>query len=329
MEQSYSVIKYDNSSRKKWDDFIKNHSVNGTFLQSRNFLEYHPKERFEDCSYMIFKDAELVAVVPGCVLTEDNKKVFSSHAGSTYGGLVIHEKYYDILPVMEIVKSFENVLRENNFHEVLLKMTPDIFSKKTLDVLQYVLIQNSYNYYLELSSYIDFSDYGETIVTNFSRAQKKRLNQALKHNMEFRIINSDEDISKFHAILSKNLAKFNVKPVHSVAELVDLKNKRLTANVEFYGVFLNDKMIAGGMMFKFGEVIHAQNLSGDPDYLEYNIMPYLYYCVIKRARENGYKKLTGGISTEQRGTVLNESLLAYKESFGSKNAVNWSFYKSL
>lgn len=42
--------KYDESSEKQWDQFISEKSINGTFLQSRRFLNYHPKGRFKDVS---------------------------------------------------------------------------------------------------------------------------------------------------------------------------------------------------------------------------------------------------------------------------------------
>ena len=33
-----SVKLYDVDMKEKWDDFVLHHSVNGTFLQTRNFL---------------------------------------------------------------------------------------------------------------------------------------------------------------------------------------------------------------------------------------------------------------------------------------------------
>jgi len=32
------IMGYCESFREKWDDFVMNHSVNGTFLQTRRFL---------------------------------------------------------------------------------------------------------------------------------------------------------------------------------------------------------------------------------------------------------------------------------------------------
>lgn len=40
---SWEIIRYDNSYEGQWDKFIKEESMNGTFLQSRKFFNYHLK----------------------------------------------------------------------------------------------------------------------------------------------------------------------------------------------------------------------------------------------------------------------------------------------
>ena len=64
-ELSYEVIRFQEEDAAVWDDFLLQ-TVNGTFLQSRRFLSYHPAGRFVDCSLMIYdKKHHLVAVWPG------------------------------------------------------------------------------------------------------------------------------------------------------------------------------------------------------------------------------------------------------------------------
>ena len=46
--------KYNEKDEKKWDDFVMEKSINGTFLQTRRFLNYHPKDRFVDESIIIY-----------------------------------------------------------------------------------------------------------------------------------------------------------------------------------------------------------------------------------------------------------------------------------
>lgn len=68
------IMGYCESFREKWDDFVMNHSVNGTFLQTRRFLEYH-RNRFEDVSLVIYKGNDtVVAVIPACAICDEGKK---------------------------------------------------------------------------------------------------------------------------------------------------------------------------------------------------------------------------------------------------------------
>jgi len=48
------VKEYQNSDKEKWDAFVMKHSINGTFLQTKNFLDYH-KDRFQDASIILYK----------------------------------------------------------------------------------------------------------------------------------------------------------------------------------------------------------------------------------------------------------------------------------
>jgi hypothetical protein len=328
MEKQFTVIPFEIKYEQEWDRFISEDAINGTFLQSRNFLNYHPKDRFIDSSCLIFKENKLAAVVPGCVIDEDGKKVFASHPGSTFGGLVIHRKYYNANNLIEIIKALENYLLVHGFRKATLKLTSDLFSKEKSYLLQYVLTYRGYSNYSELSTYIDFEDYGQEIQTNFSHGQKENLRYALKKGMNYKRLESNEEIDNFYAVLVKNLLKFNTKPIHSKDELIDFKNNRLKDIVDFFGVFYDEKMIAGTMLFKINQILHTQYLAADSEYSELRTMTYLYYNLINWAHNNAYKKLSWGISTEKNGTILNESLLAFKESFGSKYVLNRGFYKT-
>jgi hypothetical protein len=323
----FTIVPYEDKYEQEWDKFVAEDAINGTFLQSRNFLNYHPKERFVDSSYLVFKENKLSAVIPGCIISEDGVKVFSSHSGSTYGGLVIHKKYYNATNLIEMIKALEQHFIDYGFQKSLLKITPDLFCKEKSDLLQYALSYCGYNSYSELSTYIDFDTYKEEIIENLEHGQKGKLKNALKNGINFRYIKSDKEITEFYTILEKNLLKYNTMPVHKLEEIIDFKNNRLKNKIVFFGVFLEDKMIAGGMLFKINDVLHAQYLSTDYDFIKYRPMAYLYYKTIEYARENNYKKLSWGISTEKQGTILNENLLAFKESFGSKYALNRGFYK--
>ena len=127
------------------------------------------------------------------------------------------------------------------------------------------------------------------------------------------------------------MEKYDRKPVHNIRELTEFKNSRLKDECEFFGAFLDDKMIAGSMMFYFRNVnvAHTQYLCALHEYDTLSPMTYMYYAMIKTCREKGFDKISFGISSEHDGKELNFGLTKSKESFGGKHSLNKAFYKSL
>ena len=64
-------IKYENKYEDRWDRFVLEKSRNGTFLQTRRFLSYHPTERFTDASLMVLQGGNIAAVIPSCEIVDD------------------------------------------------------------------------------------------------------------------------------------------------------------------------------------------------------------------------------------------------------------------
>lgn len=138
------VKEYQNSDKEKWDAFVMKHSINGTFLQTKNFLDYH-KDRFQDASIILYKgDNTIVAVIPACTIVEGDRKIFSAHSGSTFGGIVIAENFYNIGHVEAIMDTLENYCKQQQYYEARLKCTSDIFSKQNNNLLYYFLFQRGY-----------------------------------------------------------------------------------------------------------------------------------------------------------------------------------------
>ena len=52
----WTVRPYTPADEAEWDRFVMHESGNGTFLQTRNFLNYHPAGRFTDASLMVYNE---------------------------------------------------------------------------------------------------------------------------------------------------------------------------------------------------------------------------------------------------------------------------------
>ena len=326
---TFTVVMYEEKNFNQWDDFVLNTSVNGTFLQTRTFLNYHPFDRFVDNSLMILDGKHLVAVVPGCKIEENGHKTFFSHRGSTYGGIVISPKYYFAEKTIAIVKALDEYLN-SRYNKAVLKITADIHSISSSDLLQYALRYCGYDEYTELNTYVNLENIDGDVRKTFDRNKIRNIRKCEEQRLYFRALNSDLEIEGFHRLLEINLSKYSLKPIHSVQEMISFKKDIIPDNIRFYGVFHpNNSMMAAGMMFIFEQanVIHAQNLSADYRFEEYSPITYMYYRIIEQAKKDGYRALSWGISTENNGKVLNLGLIRNKEAYGSKHQLNRTFYK--
>ena len=324
------IVRYEEKFKSQWDQLVMKKSMNGTFLQTRNFLEYHPSGRFVDASVLVMQGNNVVAVIPACDVEDKGKRCFFSHKGSTFGGIVMDQSKYNISVMDELLPCLEEYLRKEGYESVLLKSTPELFSRKPVDLLDYYLFKNGYVQYDELSFYVNIENAPEDLLSILSSSRRRDYRYSLKHELEFRRLDTDEEIVQFYGILIKNLQKFNTKPVHTAEELLEFKHQRLPDIVDFYGVFYKEQMVAGTMIFLFGkQVLHTQYLAQDPEYMDLMLMNFMDYKLLELTREKDFSKFSFGISTEERGKVLNKGLALFKEGFGCDYSVNRTYTKVL
>lgn len=332
MTSEYSIRQYEKKDEAMWDEFVERTSINGTFLQSRRFLNYHPKDRFRDFS-LIIEDSKghIAAVCPACIIDENGERKFISHMGSTFGGLIISPKHYYAYKIIEIIQCVEGYLKGNNITYIELRITPDLFALKNSALLEYCLFYCGYQEFCELSTYVDFSHYKEPVVSNFKQWKRRNVHNCIKEGLFYRKIETEEELSSFYELLCKNLLKYQTKPVHSFEELCDLKSNRIKENIDFYGVFSKEKMVAGTMLFYFHRtnVAHTQYLCAEPQLHTLSPMTYLYFAMIKEMKEQGFSKISFGISTEDKGQTLNYGLTRSKEAYGGEHCINRKFCKNI
>ena len=331
MTKVFRIELYEKKYEQLWDDFVLNKSINGTFLQSRSFLNYHPEDRFEDCSLLIFNQKDnLAAVIPACKDPKD-PACFFSHKGSTYGGIIIDKKHYSGNSLLEIIEVFEQYLKEHRFTSVYLKITPDILSIESPALLEYLLYYKKYQQYSELNTYIDLENYDEDILSNFNQAKRRNINNCIKENLKCRKIYSDNEIIIMHTIIKDNLRKYGVEPVHTAEELRKLKNIYIPNNIDFFVSHIENNFNAAIVVFYFPKTktIHTQYLCSKEEFAKLSPMSFMYYSMIVEAKKRNYKRISWGVSTEDFGHYLNQGLLKNKESYGSTYSINKTFYKML
>lgn len=327
----YNVVKYRSAYETAWDEFVQKQSINGTFLQERAFLNYHGNNKFEDASLLFLSSDELVAVCPACDAYEEGKRIFYSHKGSTYGGLIVKKSIYTAEKLLQLFKEFEEYLVREGYERCVLKPAMKLLWKENIDLMEFCLYYGQYREYKELNLYIDYHTYAEDILSNLSHMKKRIVKKCIHKGVTMQEITDRKGITEFYHILKENLKKFEQEPVHKEEELMDLYFNRIPGKIKFYGAFLEGKVIAGTMVFLFEDTgcAHTQYLASDLSYNKLSPMSFIYYSVAKYYKELGYQVLSWGITTEHLGTGINMGLTKNKEAYGSSYAVNYIYEKEL
>lgn len=328
MAKELKVVEYDKSYAKTWDYFVLNESVNGTFLQTRRFLSYHREGKFHDCSLLFMNGTTIVAVLPAHSGMIEETKCFLSHQGSTFGGIVIGRRFCNISYLEMIFACFDEYLKNREYEHVTLKPTSQIFQTQDSSLIDYFLFLHGYECSMELGYYVDYSDYADEVIANYSASRRRDYRYSLKNEFLFKRLITEKEIEEFYWVLCDNYRKFNKEPIHSLKELLELKFERIPDNVDFYGVYLNEKMVAGAMIFLFSnEIAHTQYLAVKQNCTEIFANEFLYTNLINVFKEKKYRYLSFGTSTLEGGKVLNRSLALYKESFGMREYINYRYHK--
>ena len=319
----YEILPYSPELDKRLDHFVECESVNGTFLQTRRFLNYHPARRFNEASFALEKSGTIVAYFPGV----EKEQTFVSHAGSTFGGPIIAKSFYTGSRIREILTEADQYLSEK-FKGVLFKVTPELFAKESPNLLDYTLEHMGYTRHTELSSYCTLHS-GVDPLENCDKECRRIFKKSEIEGIRFGNLEKTEDFETFYHFLEISKSKHNVHPVHTLQELYDLKDNRIPDHIRFRGIWDNDTLVAAMMLFLFEgtKTIHGQYIAPNPDYEKFQPTTALYVRVMREAAQEGYKQISWGISTEDGGNYLNESLLRFKESLGAKACVNVRYEK--
>ncbi|MBU2492586.1 MAG: GNAT family N-acetyltransferase [Bacteroidetes bacterium] len=311
-------------SEKEWEEFVDN-SDNGTIFHTRKFLSYHPKDKFIDSSLVVLKDGKPLSLLPAVKINREGKNILSSHSGASYGGFV-YKQDLNIRDAFDSVEALLKYAKKQKFDAIQLTAPPMIYQTKYSNYFDFALFRNDFVYLKrEISSVVQLDVKKEELLSTFRLEARTAVRKAINQNIE--IVETDR-FEDYYAILKKNLKmRHNVNPTHTLDELLKLK-KMFPAKIRLFGAFLGETLIAGVCNFSANpNVVLAFYISHDEDYQKYRPVNLLFYEIMKRYGEEGYRFLDFGIFTVNMEP--NWGLGRFKENFGARGIFRDTFYKNL
>lgn len=297
----------------EWKEFLRNqynlffdftfNSYNDVF--EKKIVWHHLK----------FRDTEtkkIPAIMIGCEKMIDGKRTYVSCDGVSFGGF-LWKKKTNLINFMDIVQGFRDYLRKNGFSKCILKNPPFLYNKNPNEETDYALIKNGFRETsVSISNIIDLKDFE---FRKISEPKKRSIRKSLK-KIEVEIIEKitdEEKFEEFYNILLKNRQKKNVKPTHSLDELIYLK-RNLKNNIVMFSANVEDKIAAICILFSINkDMILNFYLADDDNFKMDRVSEFLLYKSIEWAKEHNYIYYDTG--TSDSNNELIEGLFAFKKNF--------------
>lgn len=311
---SLNVRLYSKEFEEAWNDFVSK-SKNGTFLFHRRYMEYHA-DRFKDFSLLLFEEEKLVAIFPANI-AED---VAVSHGGLTFGGVIYgtHMKVHRMLIAFDGIIKF---LKENKVRKLIYKTIPYIYhSLPSQEDLYALFIHGAVLTRRDIASTIRLPNR-----VPISKGRKACIAKGRRVDLQ---IQKSYDFDTFMNIEEDHLKKkHNASPVHTSSEIRYLA-ELFPDNIKLFAACQGSAMLGGVIVYESQNVAHAQYIAATEEGKKMGaldlVIDYLinqYYQV-----ENPKEYFDFGISTTQQGRLLDQNLIANKESFGAR-AISYDFYE--
>ena len=307
LRSAIQLVPYEPQLREAWRRLV-DRSRNGTFLHQRDYMEYH-SDRFTDASLLFFRGDRAVAALPATL----RDGVLSSHAGLSYGGLVMDTELHawEVLDIFEVLYKWG---RSKSIHTLAYKSIPHIYHRAPAEEDLYALHR--------MGAQVTRRDLSTCIPPGGSAApiSKGRRNCVAKARRSGLMAVESHDYATFMQIASSELqAKYGLQPTHDASELA-LLAERFPTHVKLLGGYLEKRLLGGVVLYLTDTVCHVQYIASTDEGRQHGVVDL---CV-----HEAMTLFTGerrwfdfGISTTAQGRDLNQGLTLNKESWGGRTVV--------
>jgi hypothetical protein len=305
-----------------WDEFV-DRAYNGTIFHKQRFLAYHPTGRFTHRFLGFYENGtHLVAVLP-CSITAG---VLTSPAGASFGGVALPPT--SVLDIHHVIECLLEWAKAAGVHTIDFTHAPLIYNDRLSQDLDFVLCYhgfvNSRNLFASAVDlgWFDKQDPLVSLSAQGRRAVKKTFGIGLT------VETNSQDLAAYYQMLVENKAKFDVKPAHSLDELIRLRELFPDA-FRLFLVRHQGEPLAGIYTFHCNpRVLLCFYIASRPEHQQLRPVNRALFEVAVWAQQCNYSYLDLGVSMNTASDNPMEpawSLISFKEHTGSKGYLRPSY----
>lgn len=290
-------------------------------MHSRQFLSYHPADRFDDHSLLFYDRHRLQAVLPAASTSESDNLCLRSHPGASYGGLVFGRDV-SYWATNSTVTALVRYARANGFARIWMRTPEPVFFGRHCAEIDAALFQAGFRVTgRELSSAVSLRGVTEdTVIDQFRDNARGATKRALSLGVVARNTNAFGDYWK---LLAGNLNRHDATPTHSLAE-IQLLREVSPDRIFLVGGYLNDKLVSGALLFQLNATAgHTFYMAQDSNHRQLRSLNLVVHQALVECVRRKLQWLNFGISSipGSGGHEMNEGLLAFKRSCGGQGVM--------
>ena len=320
------VAVYSPKQREIWSRLI-DASANGTLFHRQEFLDYHPAGRFIWQHLVFGNPGEPTAVMPGAIHVDSRgNRSYRSPTGATLGGPVFRPRL-GLAGTEELVAALAAYAEEAGFAAITLGTVPSIYWSAPDDTLEFALANAGFSstpqlmYYVRLRPAVsspatvspDIA--ASSDITQLIPASKRAdFRKALQQGLELKRAETADEVSAFYEVVRLNKAAHDATPVHSLEEIVRLK-ETLGDRLVILCAHKDGRVVAGvSCVAATPRVWYTQYIADRPDSRGVEATRFVLLGALKELIDRGAEMLDLGPSVQlpiqRRGGAL------FKESLG-------------
>jgi hypothetical protein len=305
------IIKVNIDRNNEWKEFL---SHNYNMFYDYKFLAYNDIfEKKINWHHLIFKkNNKITAILTGNERVTDEGKTFVSTDGVSFGGFLWKDRV-KIFDYIETVSEFKNYLKSGGFNRCILRNSPSLYLKNPNEEYEYALLLEGFNVSkYAITNIVDLNMFEFEKLKN----PKKRSIQKSEKNIRVELIDEEVDnnlLDDFYRILFENRKLKDVRPTHTLDELVFLKNN-LPGRIKLFKAMIGGDITGICTLFLIkDDVVLNFYLAADEEHKKERVSDYLLYKTIEWSKQNKFRLYD--IGTSNVGNTLLQGLFDFKKKF--------------
>jgi hypothetical protein len=299
-----------------WNSFLWE-SNTPILLFDRQFMAYH-QYLFADHSLLFFDEYDkLVALFAANVVKNGEELSLFSHQGLTFGGFIT-KSGLSFWSMRILYESLFDYCKQNHIKRLVLKQVPHFLQRQVNQTEEFILQDfDCKQTIVDINSVIDlqFIDNYKILAEQWQQRKLRNIKKAKNAKLVVRQ-GQLADFQVFWGLLESNLqSRFGLTPVHTSKEIGWLAEK-FADKIRLFVVLCENEMIAGTVLFDYGQSIHAQYIASNEVGKSCGAIDFLFATLLEIYLQK-YKYFSLGISNTRNGAEMNLGLLEWKQGWGA------------